>query len=150
MSFNCIMFVFISVFLCDNYLYQEYRLISPSSQPDWPGNIKPEDEPTCGFDNHLCANDESRTASKIVAGTLGLLLFCASVITLSIYRKWKIEQEIEGLLWKIETNELVGYYGNDVLSSPSKVSKSLNCTLLYVMYFTFTIQFPLSFKFTIL
>lgn len=100
----------------------EYKLISPSSQPDWPGNIKPEDEPTCGFDNHLCANDESRTDEKIFAGTLGLLLFCASVVTLSIYRKWKIEQEIEGLLWKIETNELVGYYGNDVLSSPSKLS----------------------------
>jgi hypothetical protein len=58
----------------------------------------------------------------IAAGTLAVVLFCAAVITLSIYRKWKIEQEIEGLLWKIDPQDLHGYFNNDVVSSPSKVS----------------------------
>lgn len=41
---------------------------------------------------------------------------------LSIYRKWKIELEIEGLLWKIESSEIKGYFNNDIVSSPSKIS----------------------------
>ncbi|XP_014244196.1 receptor-type guanylate cyclase Gyc76C-like [Cimex lectularius] len=81
---------------------------------------KPEDEPSCGFDYELCAKDDSQRGSIIVAGTLALLLFCSTVITLSIYRKWKIEQEIEGLLWKIDPQELLDY--QDIVSSPSKLS----------------------------
>lgn len=57
----------------------------------------------------------------IIAGILGLILFCAAVIVISIYRKWKIELEIEGLLWKIEPQEICGYFGNDIVASPSKV-----------------------------
>lgn len=60
--------------------------------------------------------------SMIIAGILGLVLFCAAVIVMSIYRKWKIELEIEGLLWKIEPQEISGYFGNDIVASPSKVS----------------------------
>lgn len=59
--------------------------------------------------------------SMIIAGILGLVLFCAAVIVMSIYRKWKIELEIEGLLWKIEPHEIFGYFGNDLVASPSKV-----------------------------
>lgn len=58
----------------------------------------------------------------VAAGVLALVLFCAGVITMSIYRKWKIELEIEGLLWKIEAYEIKGYFNNDIVSSPSKVS----------------------------
>lgn len=58
----------------------------------------------------------------VAAGVLGLVLFCAGVITMSIYRKWKIELEIEGLLWKIEPGEIKGYFNNDIVSSPSKLS----------------------------
>lgn len=60
--------------------------------------------------------------SIVAAGVLAILLFCAGVITMSIYRKWKIEQEIEGLLWKIDPNEIHHYFGNDIVSSPSKLS----------------------------
>lgn len=60
----------------------------------------------------------------VAAGVLGLVLFCAGVITMSIYRKWKIELEIEGLLWKIDTHEIKGYFNNDIVSSPSKVTVS--------------------------
>ena len=33
----------------------------------------------------------------------------ALILTLSVYRKWKIEQEIEGLLWKINPECLQNY-----------------------------------------
>lgn len=59
--------------------------------------------------------------SILIAAVLGLILFCAFLVTLSIYRKWKIELEIEGLLWKIEPSDLLGFYNKDIVSSPSKV-----------------------------
>jgi len=88
---------------------------------DWPGGRKPDDEPSCGFEHERCQSDKQQT-SVIAAGTLAVVLFCAGVITLSIYRKWKIEQEIEGLLWKIDPQDLHGYCNTDIISSPSKVS----------------------------
>lgn len=93
---------------------------------DWPGPEKPADQPICGFMNELCPKDDTHITSMVVAGVLALTLFCASVITMSIYRKWKIELEIEGLLWKIDSIEIKGYFNNDIVSSPSKVS--INCT----------------------
>ncbi|TMW45682.1 hypothetical protein DOY81_009239 [Sarcophaga bullata] len=90
---------------------------------DWPsGGDRPFDEPMCGFANELCKKDDRHITSLVAAGILGLLLFCAGVVTMSIYRKWKIELEIEGLLWKIDISEIKGYSGNDIVSSPSKLS----------------------------
>ncbi|KAF4520110.1 hypothetical protein B566_EDAN010266 [Ephemera danica] len=76
----------------------EYKLIDPGKQVDWPGKSKPEDEPSCGFNNEKCPKVNTHEQSVVAAGTLGVLLFCATVVTASIYRKWKIEQEIEGFL----------------------------------------------------
>ncbi|XP_011864194.1 PREDICTED: guanylate cyclase 32E-like [Vollenhovia emeryi] len=90
---------------------------------DWPGKNKPEAEPGCGFLNEHCPKDDTHLRSIIVAATLAVLLFCATVITMSIYRRWKIEQEIEGLLWKIDPNEIHGYpHLDNMMSSPSKLS----------------------------
>lgn len=90
--------------------------------------MKPEDEPSCGFDNRSCPKDDNYK-SKIASGILGILLFCAIVVTASIYRKWKIEQEIEGLLWKIDAQEIHNYFGNEIISSPSKVGLLINYEL---------------------
>jgi len=60
----------------------------------------------CGFTNELCRKDDRHKTSIITAGILAILLFCAVVVTMSIYRKWKIELEIEGLLWKIDLSEI--------------------------------------------
>ncbi|KAI8121971.1 hypothetical protein FF38_05671 [Lucilia cuprina] len=101
----------------------EYKLINGSMRVDWPsGGDRPFDEPMCGFANELCKKDDRHITSLVAAGILGLLLFCAGVVTMSIYRKWKIELEIEGLLWKIDISEIKGYSGNDIVSSPSKLS----------------------------
>ncbi|XP_011170940.1 receptor-type guanylate cyclase Gyc76C [Solenopsis invicta] len=90
---------------------------------DWPGKNKPEAEPGCGFLNEHCPKDDTHFRSIIVAGALAILLFCAIVMTMSIYRRWKIEQEIEGLLWMIDPNEIHGYpHLDNMMSSPSKLS----------------------------
>ena len=43
----------------------------------------------------------------ITAIVLGLVLIVVVSVAASLYRKWKIEQEIEGLLWKIDKDDLV-------------------------------------------
>ncbi|XP_072943508.1 receptor-type guanylate cyclase Gyc76C-like isoform X2 [Epargyreus clarus] len=101
--------------------FPEYKL-NPRLPIDWPDSVKPEDEPSCGFLNEKCPKDDSQITSLVVAGTLAVTLFCALVVTISIYRKWKIEQEIEGLLWKINPHEIVGYMGSGLVWSPSKLS----------------------------
>ncbi|XP_045491342.1 receptor-type guanylate cyclase Gyc76C-like isoform X1 [Colias croceus] len=101
--------------------FPDYKL-NPRLQIDWPDSVKPEDEPSCGFLNEKCPKDDSQITSLVVAGTLAVTLFCALVVTISIYRKWKIEQEIEGLLWKIDPQEIYGYLSSGFVWSPSKLS----------------------------
>lgn len=109
------------IYLLHFFWLQEYKIINASVRIDWPGAEKPADQPICGFLNELCPKDDTHITSMVAAGVLGLVLFCAGVITMSIYRKWKIELEIEGLLWKIDSQEIKGYFNNDIVSSPSKV-----------------------------
>lgn len=98
---------------------QVYR---PSGAMDWPGKNKPEAEPGCGFFNEHCPKKDTHHHSIIAAGVLGVLVICATAITISIYRKWKIEQEIEGLLWRIDLGEIHSPHLDNMMSSPSKVS----------------------------
>ncbi|XP_065215796.1 receptor-type guanylate cyclase Gyc76C-like isoform X2 [Planococcus citri] len=96
----------------------EFKLLSPGEQIDWVMSRAPQDQPNCGFKGEFCM-DDSQTESWI-AGILGVLLSFSFVIIVIMYRKWKIEMEIEGLLWKIDPNDLIGFYGNDM--SSTKVS----------------------------
>ncbi|XP_026742826.1 receptor-type guanylate cyclase Gyc76C-like isoform X2 [Trichoplusia ni] len=123
--------------------FPEYKL-NPRLPIDWPDSVKPEDEPSCGFLNEKCPKDDSQITSLVVAGTLAVTLFCALVVTISIYRKWKIEQEIEGLLWKIDPHEIAGYLGSGLVWSPSKLSlaSGISCeSKCCTQIFTTTAQF---------
>ncbi|CAH1099339.1 unnamed protein product [Psylliodes chrysocephalus] len=105
-----------------NNTIPRYELNS-NTQIYWPdGTNRPKDQPSCGFDNELCPKPNTQLNSIIAAGVLAIMLFCFGVITMSIYRKWKIEQEIEGLLWKINRDEIHNYFEGDVVASPSKLS----------------------------
>ena len=75
---------------------------------DWYQKVKPQDEPFCGFKGEKCQPGKIRSESgfKIAAGLLGSILVILIILTLSIYQKWKIEQEIEGLLWRINPDSL--------------------------------------------
>ena len=73
---------------------------------DWPKGFKPLDMPVCGYKEEECQGGEGVT--ELAAIILSILLVCAIIATLGVYRKWKIEQEIEGLLWKINAECLQG------------------------------------------
>lgn len=104
---------------------QRYELNSNTKPIQWVydrGN-RPPDEPSCGFDNELCPKPNTQLNSIIASGVLLVMLFCLSVIIMSCYRKWKIEQEIEGLLWKIDRDEIQNFFDtkDNLVSSPSRV-----------------------------
>ncbi|XP_017772272.1 PREDICTED: receptor-type guanylate cyclase Gyc76C-like isoform X2 [Nicrophorus vespilloides] len=99
--------------------FPDYQ-INPNVKIEWPQDSRPNDEPSCGFNNEMCKKNDTHLNSIIAAGILAILLFCAGVITMSIYRKWKIEQEIEGLLWKIDRTDIHGYLED--INSPTRAS----------------------------
>ena len=76
----------------------------PHSAMDWPARHPPTDEPRCGYDGSKCPGTKART--KFAAGVLGGLLILALIITILVYRRWKMEQEVQGLLWKINVEAL--------------------------------------------
>lgn len=106
-------------------LLQQYSIDS-TFESRWLNGNPPKDEPSCGFGNELCPKPNTQLHSIIAAGVLLVMLFCAGVIIMSIYRKWKIEQEIEGLLWKINREDIQNYFEKDIISSPSRVC-IINC-----------------------
>lgn len=68
----------------------------------------PLDEPPCGYGNEKCSDDDRRLRdSQIAAGVLGCIFIAAVITTLFVYRKWKVEQEIAGLVWKIDPKDII-------------------------------------------
>jgi hypothetical protein len=78
---------------------QSSIVYTPKTNIDWPGGYKPLDEPPCRYNGSKCPRDKKKTA--IAAGVLGVILLCVILLALSLYRKLRADQEIEGLLWRI-------------------------------------------------
>lgn len=115
---------------------------------DWPKGFKPLDEPICGYLEEKCQGGKGVT--EIAAGILGGLLVFAMILTLSVYRKWKIEQEIEGLLWKINPECLQNYRGLHTCTSKQSLgslisggSRALSNTLLHIASLSMLIRLPI-------
>ncbi len=74
----------------------------------WVGPKEPPDEPLCGYNNERCSDSDNRLRdSQIAAGVLGCIFIAAVITTLFVYRKWKVEQEIAGLVWKIDPKDII-------------------------------------------
>uniref|UniRef100_T1KEQ4 Guanylate cyclase n=2 Tax=Tetranychus urticae TaxID=32264 RepID=T1KEQ4_TETUR len=86
----------------------------------WVSGKPPVDEPPCGFDGSKCLGPENNQR-EIIAGILAGLFITTFLITAVTYRNWKYEQEIAGLLWKIQLRELNLYYNE---SSPLSTSRA--------------------------
>jgi len=69
---------------------------------------KPVDEPHCGYDGTKCPHNQNQWIYSAII--LGVFLFLLLGVTLSMYRKWRVDQEIEGLLWRIDPQYLEGYH----------------------------------------
>ncbi|XP_037522806.1 receptor-type guanylate cyclase Gyc76C [Rhipicephalus sanguineus] len=71
----------------------------------WKTGQPPLAEPPCGYDGSGC-NAPVDNRREILASVLGVLLILVSVFATIVYRNWKYEQEIAGLLWMIDKREL--------------------------------------------
>uniref|UniRef100_A0A915KGW3 guanylate cyclase n=1 Tax=Romanomermis culicivorax TaxID=13658 RepID=A0A915KGW3_ROMCU len=71
---------------------------TPNGQP-------PPDMPPCGFFNELCYEDPNY-GIEIVSGSLAVLTMIGFIIGFIYYRNWKYEQELAGLIWKIESKDI--------------------------------------------
>ena len=101
-------------FVCSHYLLQvgtfeynnesnligiEYKVNHTNGGPDFVSGFVPKDEPRCGFDGEGCG--PKNQGSTIAASILGALLLIACIVYVVWNRRIKVEQEIEGLLWRI-------------------------------------------------
>ncbi|XP_077490503.1 receptor-type guanylate cyclase Gyc76C-like isoform X2 [Amblyomma americanum] len=78
---------------------------STNSNALWKNGQPPLEEPPCGYDGSGCiAPLDNRR--EILASVLGVLLILVSVFATVVYRNWKYEQEIAGLLWMIDKRDL--------------------------------------------
>ncbi|XP_042904923.1 receptor-type guanylate cyclase Gyc76C [Parasteatoda tepidariorum] len=73
----------------------------------------PVDEPPCGFDGSGCTASPDRVKEYILL-SLTTTLITISLFVYILYKNWKYEQEIDGLLWKLERSE-IQRYGQDGL-----------------------------------
>ncbi|GFN79875.1 guanylate cyclase [Plakobranchus ocellatus] len=87
----------------------------------WLHDKPPVDEPLCGYRGQKCIKPESYLR-EIVGGVFGGILLIACVTSLLIYRNWRYEQEIAGLLWKIDVSAI---HCNDVGTSGRLDKKAL-------------------------
>lgn len=83
--------------------------------------IKLLDEPLCGYDYSKC-RDGSVYARKISAVVMAVLMVLVIFWSTIQYRKWKYEQEIAGLQWRINKNELCQFNSGYAFGSKVRIS----------------------------
>ncbi|XP_076050344.1 receptor-type guanylate cyclase Gyc76C-like isoform X2 [Oratosquilla oratoria] len=64
------------------------------------------DEPHCSYANPDCVVTSDNQPRIIILGVMGAILLVFFFSSTVLYRNWKYEQEIEGLLWRINAREL--------------------------------------------
>ena len=82
----------------------EQPLLQLKTVINWPNGNVPMDAPVCGFNGEFCL--QNYTTKDIVMGLFGGVTFAMSVVVILVYRNYKYEQELDSLLWKIESSEL--------------------------------------------
>lgn len=86
--------------------YKENDTLWLEGTIDWATNWTPPlDEPVCAYDGGLCKKLNDFSKEKIAIIELSMLV-TLSVIVFQVYRNWKKEQEITGLLWRMDPNDI--------------------------------------------
>ncbi|XP_013384406.1 guanylate cyclase 32E [Lingula anatina] len=98
----------------------QFQLFS-GQQIDWINGGPPLDEPPCGYRGEKCQKPKDFTM-EITFGVIGGLLLVTGVIALFLYRQRRYEQEIAGLLWRINVDEIKGI-SNVLLTEDQSGSK---------------------------
>ena len=88
-----------------NFYYESNTLLLTGTI-DWvKGGRPPLDEPVCAYDGSICRKPPDSWREKLAVIQL-IVLLTISIIVFQVYRNWKKEQEIAGLLWRMELDDL--------------------------------------------
>lgn len=88
-----------------NFYYENNSLMLTGTI-DWvKGGRPPLDEPRCAYDGSICRKPPDNFREKLAAVQLAILL-TLSVIVFQVYKNWKKEKEIAGLLWRMELDDI--------------------------------------------
>lgn len=87
-----------------NFYYENNTLLL-TGVIDWIKGRPPLDEPVCAYDGSICRKPPDSSRERLAAIQV-IVLATISVIVFQIYRNWKKEQEIAGLLWRMELDDL--------------------------------------------
>ncbi|ELT90006.1 hypothetical protein CAPTEDRAFT_179119 [Capitella teleta] len=102
---------------------------------DWVRGVPPRDEPPCGYRGEKCIIPRSYTL-EIACGVFGGILLVGAIVILVVYRNWRYEQEIAGLLWKVPADDIMGLQRN---LHTSRVSLQINFHKLLFSAYVITI-----------
>lgn len=103
-----------------NFYYENSTLLLTGTI-DWvKGGRPPLDEPVCAYDGSICRKPPDFSRERLAAIQL-IVLLTISIIVFQIYRNWKKEQEIAGLLWRMELDDLQ-IHGNQLNRTHSRTS----------------------------
>lgn len=104
--------------------YYENNTLMLTGTIDWiKSSGPPLDEPRCAYDGSICRKPPDSVREKL-AIIQSVFLVTLSVIIFQIYRNWKKEQEISGLLWRMELDD-IQFSANGILNrAPSRSSFS--------------------------
>ncbi|CAC5361262.1 Guanylate cyclase 32E,Guanylate cyclase soluble subunit beta-2,Head-specific guanylate cyclase,Retinal guanylyl cyclase 2,Heat-stable enterotoxin receptor,Receptor-type guanylate cyclase gcy-28,Guanylyl cyclase, membrane,Speract receptor,Receptor-type guanylate cyclase gcy-13,Guanylyl cyclase GC-E,Soluble guanylate cyclase gcy-31,Soluble guanylate cyclase gcy-36,Soluble guanylate cyclase 88E,Guanylate cyclase soluble subunit alpha-2,Retinal guanylyl cyclase 1,Soluble guanylate cyclase gcy-35,Receptor-type len=73
----------------------------------WTGGERPSDTPHCGFSGDHCTKEKDDRTAVIAGSCVGVILVLTILITvLILYRKFRFEKELMGMLWKVNKNEI--------------------------------------------
>ncbi|VDI06466.1 atrial natriuretic peptide receptor B [Mytilus galloprovincialis] len=73
----------------------------------WTGGQRPSDTPHCGFSGDHCTKEKDDKSAVIAGSCVGVILVLTICITVIIlYRKFRFEKELMGMLWKVNQNEI--------------------------------------------
>lgn len=102
--------------------------LNEGSRIAWMNGKPPLDTPPCGYYNEKCQVPKDNTLS-IVLGAFGGTFVLAIIVGIILYKRWRYEQAIAGLLWKVCPSDL--HIVSDKTSTESKsASKYSLCSRL--------------------
>ncbi|XP_070536382.1 atrial natriuretic peptide receptor 1-like isoform X1 [Ptychodera flava] len=85
----------------------------PGRQIHWPGGATgpPKDEPDCGFYNEYCPEKEPINPAYVVTSVFAGLLLILAIVIVIMYRKYKLQQAVANMLWRISYDDVIMHSG---------------------------------------
>ncbi|XP_070537440.1 atrial natriuretic peptide receptor 1-like [Ptychodera flava] len=98
----------------------------PGVKIQWPGIAEgpPLDTPLCGYEGELCLDRAANDVVVVLVSVICVILATLAVVSAVFYRRFKSQQKLTQMLWKIAPDELIfeqrsAVSGTSMISHPS-------------------------------